>query len=109
MAANGDLHAATDGLSVIIRHLADFENCGLVLDGDGVAELSLQLKAIRRIVQRLENEVSAARWNRLGEPDADAPLARMQGLMRALEAQGSNVRLFPVVPRPRPQDGGTAA
>jgi predicted phosphoribosyltransferase len=90
-----DLFAASEGLSVIIRHLAHFEHGGLVLDGDGVAELSLQLKAIRRLVQRLEHEVSRRRWNDGARRDR-----KIEGLADAILvashiAAGGNVVAFP--------------
>lgn len=74
----GDLYEATEGLSVIIRHLDDFEHGGLILDGQGVAELGLQLKAIRALIKRADREVSWYRLKNLacgnlqikGSPDA---------------------------------------
>lgn len=89
-----DLYAATDGLSVIIRHLADFEHGGLVLDSEGVCELALQLKAIRVLVKRLEHEVSRHRWNEASRKErATGDLAAM--LVSSHLARGGNIVAFP--------------
>jgi hypothetical protein len=100
---------ASESLTVIVQRVGDFEDTGLVLSGDEVRELVRQVKAIRTVVKQLEFEVSEYRWNKRARADREEKVACLASIVAELQNKHSNVRLFPIVPRPRPHIEGPAA
>lgn len=86
----------SDDLAQLAANFDQFAHGGLVMDGETVLGIAATLRRLHRAARRLENEVSAKRWNeaaRLDQRESDRVLA-------ALEEPDTNVRLFPVIPRP---------
>lgn len=75
----------------------------VTLNEEGVRLIAKELERLRQLARQLENKVSCQRWNRMGAPDETALTAKV---IRAIEAPGTNVALFPVIARPAFSDGG---
>lgn len=72
----------------------------VTLSEEGVRLIAKELERLRGLAREMENEVSCQRWNAMGAADLTA------NVLKAIEAPGTNVALFPVVPRPAFSDGG---
>ena len=94
--------ALSDGLFELRRSFAaTFPSGGMVLDDEQTDQLVTLLKEFGAMARRLENEVSRSRWN---EPALRDRIAEAEKILAETKRPGSNVALFPVVPRPF-QDG----
>lgn len=99
----------SDGLAELRRQFNDYTHEPRVLAPSDARTLQEICDVLYARARELENEVSAKRWNeaaRLDQRDSDRVLA-------ALQAPDTNIRLFPVIPRPfsdgHPQWPGGAA
>ena len=96
----GMSYELSDALRDLGADLRQFEQGGLTLDGDTVRDLTARLKHWRALAQELEWEISAHRWNALAVQDRAQLGQDVAALEAAIAAPGSNVSLFPVIPRP---------
>lgn len=87
----------SDGLTNLADDLDQFVHGGIVLDGDTVARLVAHLRTLKRRARELENEVSRKRWNRAAREEQ---ARETSAILAEIQRPGSNVALFPVVPRP---------
>ena len=104
----GMSYELSDALRALASDMRQFEAGGLTLDGDTVRGLTARLKHWRQLAQELEWEISAHRWNALAVQDRARLGQDVAVLEAAITAPGSNVTLFPVIPRPF-SDGRTGA
>lgn len=87
----------SDSLKEIGRRFDDFDTSGVVLEGMAVRNLTATLKTLASMALDLEHEISCSRWNTMAREERTLDAATI-----AAEATrpGSNVILFPVIPRP---------
>lgn len=93
-------YEVSDGLFEINRQLADFEGCGVTLDGEAVRALRRQLKELAVRAQAQAHELSRLNWNAAARAER---LQAEQVMAEAARADG-NVILFPTV-QPAFSDG----
>lgn len=87
----------SDDLARLADNFDQFAHGGIAMDGETVIGIVATLRSLHQAARKLETEVSKKRWNEA------ARLERMQETKRILaEATrpGSNVKLFPITPRP---------
>lgn len=87
----------SDGLAELRDLLSDYTHEPLVLQPDDARTLMEVCAVLRDRARKLENEVSRGRWNREARRER---LAEADAILAAVAAPESNVRLFPVIPRP---------
>lgn len=99
--------ALTDLLSDLTRRFADHAGEPVSINEQGVEWWRDQLTLALTLARELENENSALKWNRLGNPDVP------DHVIEAACRPGSNVVLLGRMSVPfsdgRPRDGGSAA
>lgn len=80
----------------IDRLIARFEEHGdgVTMNAEGVTWMIGELANLRLMAGAMGNEISRCRWNQAAMAENTA------AVLTAIRAEGSNVRLFPVVPRP---------
>lgn len=87
----------SDGL-VELRHLLDdYQHEPRILDPQDARILSRCIQELTTRARALENEVSQKRWNEIAKAER---LADMDSIIEAVHRPGSNIALFPVIPRP---------
>lgn len=89
--------ALSDGLSELGQILSDFQHEPRVLDPNDARILCDHLANLRRQARLMENQLSAKLWNEAAREDRAAEAER---IVSAVTAPGSNLVLFPVIPRP---------
>ena len=96
----------SDGLHQLLHQFDDYTHEARVLSPEDARLLQVCIDQVRAQAGTLENEVSKKRWN---EDAARDRLAETDNILAELQRPGSNVRLFPVAPRPfsdgRPKGG----
>lgn len=96
----------SDGLTELLHQFDDYTHEPRVLDPADAQALQACLKVLRTSARNLENEVSAKRWN---EDAARDRLAETNTILSEVQRPGTNVCLFPTIPRPfldgRPKGG----
>lgn len=96
----------SDGLHELLHQFDDYTHEPRVLAPEDARALQACLKMLRTSARNLENEVSAKRWN---EDAARDRLAETSTILAEVHRPGTNVRLFPIIPRPfsdgRPKGG----
>lgn len=91
----------SDTLFELRRELTSrFPAGGMVLDDEQTSLLTQTLKELGVIARRLENEVSRHRWNEQARQDAKRQARETDRVLAELQRPDTNLRLFPVVPRP---------
>ena len=91
-----NLYEASDRLFSLGAKLADFECTGMTITGEGIRKMRKELREIAAIAKANEHEISCSRW----AEQARADRKQTDKVLAAVQAKGSNVKLFPVVPRP---------
>jgi hypothetical protein len=76
---------------------------GCHLQSCDVVALMQELADLAGLAKRLENEISARRWNEKARADRDA--LDTETVLAAVRRDNSNVALLPVVPRPFGEGG----
>lgn len=101
--------ALSDGLNDLRKQFDAYTHEPLVLAPSDARALQVICDLLYAEARALENEVSAKRWNAAAQVE-DQYCARV---LAALEEPDTNVRLFPIIPRPfcdgQPQRPGGAA
>ena len=99
--------ALSDGLTELGQILSDFKHEPRVLAPEDARILCDSLADLRRQARILENQLSAKLWNEAARLDRAAEAERIAS---AVSEPGSNLVLFPVIPRPfhDGQPGGRA-
>ncbi|RWN30150.1 MAG: hypothetical protein EOR97_17415 [Mesorhizobium sp.] len=87
----------SDGLAEIDGLLAEFQHEPRILDPNDARMMGERLKQLRHQARALENRLSAKLWNDQAAADREAEAER---IAEAAFQPGSNVCLFPVIPRP---------
>lgn len=87
----------SDGLAEIDSIVSEFQHEPRILDPNDARILGDRIKQLRHRARDLENRVSRDMWNEAARAERDAEAERIAEL--AFQP-GSNVRLFPVIPRP---------
>jgi hypothetical protein len=97
----------SDGLAELREFLADYAHERRVLDPEDARVLMEICDVLRNRARKLENEVSRTMWN--GEARRER-LMETETVLAAISDPGTNVLLFPVIPRPFSdgQTGGAA-
>lgn len=96
----------SDGLAELRGLLSDYVHEPRILDPEDARTLMDVCAVLRNRARKLENEVSRSRWNREARHER---LAEAETVLAAVAAPESNVRLFPVVPRPFTDGAGGLA
>lgn len=89
--------ALSDGLAEMVKMFDEYSHEPRVLDPADARAFAECCKFFRNRARELENEVSKKRWNDEARRDR---LIEANRVLAAVSAPGSNVELFPVVPRP---------
>lgn len=89
--------ALSDGLAELRELLADFAHEPRILDPEDARTLMEVCAVLHGRARKLENEVSAKRWN---EDARRERLAETDAILAAAMEPGGNVTLFPVIARP---------
>lgn len=99
----GMSYELSDGLARLRQQFERLQDCGgtRLIGEQEITGMVAQLRAIHALAQRLENEVSASRWNSAARRDRTRNLAAD---IVSASRPGSNVRIFPVIARPIPED-----
>ncbi len=87
----------SDGLAELSKLLADYEHEPRVMQPDDASTLRACLKVLRNAARRLENEVSQKRWNAEAKHDR---IVETEVILSEVTRPGTNVLLFPIIPRP---------
>jgi hypothetical protein len=87
----------SDGIEELERQFKDYTHEAKVLDPADAIALIACCALLKRRARQLENEVSRKRWNDQARAERDEETRRV---LDAVTEPGSNVALFPVVPRP---------
>ncbi|MER9623264.1 hypothetical protein NKI98_17780 [Mesorhizobium sp. M0222] len=87
----------SDGLAEIDGLLDEFKHEPRILDPYDARILSDRIKQLRYAARALENQLSAKLWNDAARIERDAEAER---IAEAAFQPGSNICLFPVIPRP---------
>lgn len=87
----------SDGLAELAMILRDFTHEPRILDPQDAAALVASIELMHGSARALETQLSRHMWN---EPALRERLAEQQKIAE-ISRPGSNVTLFPVVPRPR--------
>lgn len=66
-----DLYQVADGLHELRRQLADYEGCGVVLDGEQVTALRRELSELAMASRRQAHELSRLAWNDAARRDRE--------------------------------------
>lgn len=98
----------SDHLKAISRRLAECRHGGIVLNGEGLESFIRRIDEVTEMARELECALSKSEWNRRAAGDKVRKAQRQAQVLAAIRVPGTNVRLFPVVPRPR-DGGGDAA
>ncbi|MBZ9678924.1 hypothetical protein [Mesorhizobium sp. ES1-1] len=89
--------ALSDGLTELDGLLADYKHEPRILDPQDARILGECIRELRSKARDLENRLSRDLWNGAARAERDADAER---IAEAACQPGSNVRLFPVIPRP---------
>lgn len=99
----------SDGLFDLRRLIAAYEHEARVLDPTDARILARCIKELGIMARDMENRLSRLLWNEQARAEQAAEAARCAAeadrIAEAACRPGSNVRLFPVIPRPF-SDGG---
>lgn len=87
----------SDGLSEIGQLISEFQHEPRILDPNDARILGDRIRQLRQNARDLENRLSAKLWNDQARIERETEAERIAEL--AFQA-GSNVCLFPVIPRP---------
>lgn len=93
-------YEVADGLFELSRQLADFDACGVVLDGDAVRAMRRQLKDLAAIAHRQAQDLSRMEWNDRARRERE----QAKAVLAEASRPGSNLRLL-APPQPF-SDGG---
>jgi hypothetical protein len=89
--------ALSDGLVELATMLSPFQHETRVLEPHDARTLCQLLKELGKEARSIENRLSAKLWNEAAREDSAAEAERIAA---AASQPGSNVKLFPVIPRP---------
>lgn len=89
--------ALSDGLTELRDLLSDYQHEARILDPEDARVLCESLKQLRSKARDIENRLSCKMWNDQARVDRAAEAER---IAEVAFQPGSNVRLFPVIPRP---------
>jgi hypothetical protein len=89
--------ALSDGLSELRGLLADYTHEPRVLEPEDARVLTECIKELGRKAREIENQLSAKLWNDQARVEREAEADR---IAEAVFRPGSNLLLFPVIPRP---------
>ncbi|MEC9247163.1 MAG: hypothetical protein VYB05_20575 [Pseudomonadota bacterium] len=95
----------SDDLAQLATNFDQFAHGGLVMDGETVLGIAATLRSLHRAARRLENEVSALRWNQAAKADRTHETKRV---LAEAGRPGSNVVLFGDACEVPFSDGGAA-
>ncbi|TPL49118.1 hypothetical protein FJ937_16665 [Mesorhizobium sp. B2-4-4] len=87
----------SDGLAELDDLFSDYQHEPRILDPNDARILSERIKQLRHAARNLENRLSQKLWNDQARAERVAEADRVA---EAVFAPGSNVHLFPVIPRP---------
>ncbi|RWC58895.1 hypothetical protein [Mesorhizobium sp.] len=87
----------SDGLAELDGLVAEFQHEPRIFDPNDARILGDRIKQLRRLARDLENRLSRDLWNGAARTERDAEAER---IAEAAFQPGSNVCLFPVIPRP---------
>ncbi len=87
----------SDGLAELGRLFNDYTHEPRMLRPEDARAFIACCKELREEARRLENEISAKRWNEEAVRDRIVETGR---ILDAVRRPGSNVALFPMIPRP---------
>lgn len=87
----------SDGLTELSALFTEYEHEPRILDPEDARTIRACISELRAAARRLENEISARRWNEEARKDRAAELRRA---IAEIERPGSNVTPFPVIARP---------
>jgi len=90
----------SDGLVELSRLLKDYEHEPKVLDPEDARTFRAILRELRLRARSLENEVSRHRWNAAARAERESRKAAGEAVLAEISRPGSNIALFPVIPRP---------
>ena len=99
------LEYVSDHLKEVTRAVKECRHGGLYMDGENLESFIARLQQLTGMAVDLENALSRETWNRRAAGDASMKAKREAAVLAAMQIPGTNIRLFPVVPRPRPQPG----
>ncbi|CAN7164222.1 hypothetical protein LJR234_000324 [Mesorhizobium amorphae] len=94
--------ALSDGLTELGQLLSDYQHEPRILDPEDARTLGDCIKELSRMARAMENRLSAAIWNEQARIEREHEADRIAS---AASLPGSNIKLFPVIPRPF-SDGG---
>lgn len=89
--------ALSDGLAELSQMMSDFQHERRILEPHDARLLCQILKGLGLQARGIENQLSAKLWNEEARKDRAAEAERIAS---AACQPGSNVMLFPVIPRP---------
>jgi hypothetical protein len=87
----------SDGLAELDDLLSDYQHEPRVLDPQDARILGDCIKILRHKARDLENRLSQKLWNEAARDEREAEAER---IAEAAFQPGSNIRLFPTIPRP---------
>lgn len=85
--------ALSDRIDALIARFEEHHD-GVTMNGEGVTWMIGELVNLRLMASVMANEISRCRWNEAAMADNTA------AVLAALKSEGSNIALFPVIPRP---------
>lgn len=94
---NDDLRRVSGALSDLRDRLAPGAHGGRFLTAEEIVALMEELGLLTALAKRIENEISAHRWNEAGRQDREDDLT--ETVLRASEHPDGRVVLFPAFPR----------
>ncbi|MER8814362.1 hypothetical protein [Mesorhizobium sp. M0965] len=89
--------ALSDGLSELRDLISDYQHEPRILDPEDARVLCECITELRGKARDIENRLSCKVWNDQAQAEREAEADR---IAEAACRPGSNVRLFPVIPRP---------
>ena len=94
------IESASQRLRAMLHRLKDCRHGGLHLDGEYLENFIAEIETTATLAGHQENALL-----RQIERHQDTVAIRDARRLAATQIPGTNVRLFPIVPRPRPQPG----
>jgi len=94
------VESASQRLRAMLHRLKDCRHGGLHLDGDYLENFISEIETTATLARNQENALL-----RQIERHQETVAVRDARRLAAAQIPGTNIRLFPIVPRPRPQPG----
>lgn len=102
---NDELRHVSNALDSLRDRLSSAAHGGRYLTSGEAIALMDELQGLRDHARALENEVSAHRWNEAGRIDRASE--RDATVLHSIVADDSNVVVFPMIMRDRPEGGAS--